>query len=215
MNAVLGVILASEKPNGRILPGDLNELYWSIVAIAVVGFALAKLAVPPIKKGLRDRTAKIEQELGAAEAAQAAALAEAERVRASVGDAEGDAAGHYRGGAGEFIHQRVGFADGGEAEMMKLMYPWSAAGGLGKGMPGATAGWAPGLSVKPQAPLGSNVQFQRPAAPQSGMSQAVNAVKGGVSAIEDVDKLRKMGKGAYDWIRDTIGEAKEIGRAHV
>ena len=92
MNAVLGVILASEKPNGRILPGDLNELYWSIVAIAVVGFALAKLAVPPIKKGLRDRTAKIEQELGAAEAAQAAALAEAERVRASVGDAEGDAA---------------------------------------------------------------------------------------------------------------------------
>ncbi len=88
---MLGALLASEKPNGAILPGDLNELHWSIVAIVVVFGLLAKLALPPIKKALRDRTAKIEQELGAADKAKADALAEAERVRASVGDAEADA----------------------------------------------------------------------------------------------------------------------------
>jgi len=91
MNGLLG-LLASEAPNGRILAGDLNELWWSIVAIVVVGAALGKLAMPPIKKGLRDRTAKIEQELGAADKARAEALAEAERIRASVGDADADAA---------------------------------------------------------------------------------------------------------------------------
>jgi F-type H+-transporting ATPase subunit b len=92
MNAIVGAILASEKPNGKMLPGDINEVYWSIVAFAVVGYLLFKFGLPPIKKGLAGRTAKIEQELGAADAARAAALADAERLRASVGDPEADAA---------------------------------------------------------------------------------------------------------------------------
>ncbi|MEZ5234652.1 MAG: F0F1 ATP synthase subunit B [Acidimicrobiia bacterium] len=87
---MIGTLLAAEGPNGKILPHDINELYWSIVAIAVVGFLLGKFAVPAIKKGLASRTAKIEQALGAADAAKAEALAQAERVRASVGDAEAD-----------------------------------------------------------------------------------------------------------------------------
>lgn len=91
MNAAL-MLLASEKPNGKLLPGDLNELWWSIVAIAVVGYLLGKLAVPALKKGLQARTTKIESDLGAADAARAAALAEADRIRASVGNADADAA---------------------------------------------------------------------------------------------------------------------------
>ena len=81
MIAMLGALLASEKPNGAILPGDLNELHWSIVAIVVIFGLLFKLALPPIKKALRDRTAKIEQELGAADSAKADALAEADAAR--------------------------------------------------------------------------------------------------------------------------------------
>lgn len=88
----LGALVAAESPNGKILPGDINELYWSIVAIAVVGFLLYKLAWPAITKMMAARTAKIENELGMADAARAEALAEAQRLQASVGDAEADAA---------------------------------------------------------------------------------------------------------------------------
>ncbi len=92
MTGVLGALLASEGSNGLFLPADVNELYWSIVAIVAVLGLLWKLALPPIKKGLRDRTAKIEQQLGAAAKAKADALLEAERLRGSVGDAVADAA---------------------------------------------------------------------------------------------------------------------------
>lgn len=89
--SLTGALLAAEGPNGRILPGDLNELWWSIVSIVVVGYLLGKFALPAIKKGLAARTAKIENELGAADAAQAEALAEAARLEATVGNADEDA----------------------------------------------------------------------------------------------------------------------------
>lgn len=91
---MIGILLAAEghAPNGKMLPHDLNELWWSIVAILVVGYLLGKFALPAIKKGLAGRSAKIEQALGAADAAKAEALAQADSIRASVGDAEGDSA---------------------------------------------------------------------------------------------------------------------------
>lgn len=90
---MIAILIAAEEhaPNGKMLPHDLNELWWSIVAIAVVGYLLGKFALPAIKKGLAARSAKIETALGAADAAKAEALAQAERVRASVGDADADA----------------------------------------------------------------------------------------------------------------------------
>ncbi len=88
----LAGLLAAEGPNKTILPGDINEFYWGTVSFLVVATLLYKLALPAILKGLRGRTEKIERELGVADAAKAAALAEAEQIRASVGNAEQDAA---------------------------------------------------------------------------------------------------------------------------
>jgi F-type H+-transporting ATPase subunit b len=75
-----------------MLPGDLNELWWAIVAFIVIVALLYKLAWPAIAKMMAARTTRIENELGVADAARAEALAEAERLQASVGDAEADAA---------------------------------------------------------------------------------------------------------------------------
>ena len=91
MSALQFGLLAAEKPNGNMLPGDINELYWAIVAFAVIVFVLGKFAFPAIKKMLASRADKIEQELGAADTAKAEALAEAQRLQATVGDAETEA----------------------------------------------------------------------------------------------------------------------------
>ena len=85
-------LLASEAPNSFLLPGDINEFYWGTVAFVVVFGLLGKFAVPVLRKGLQARSEKIAKELGAADAAKAEALAEAERIRASIGNAEADAA---------------------------------------------------------------------------------------------------------------------------
>lgn len=85
-------ILASEEPNGKMLPSDLNELWWAIVAFVVIAWLLGKFAYPAIQKMLAARSDKIETELGVADAAKADALAEAERLQASLGDADSDAA---------------------------------------------------------------------------------------------------------------------------
>lgn len=94
MTLGLATLLAAEDhhPNGKMLPGDLNELWWGIVAFVVIAALLYKLAFPAIKKAMAARTTRIENELGMADAARAEALAEAQRLQASVGDAETDAA---------------------------------------------------------------------------------------------------------------------------
>lgn len=91
MNLAAALLLAAEDPNGTMLPGDINELWWAIVAFLVIAALLYKLAYPPILKGLHSRTSKIESELGVAEAARAEALAEADAVRSSVADADAEA----------------------------------------------------------------------------------------------------------------------------
>jgi hypothetical protein len=97
---------------------------------------------------------------------------------------------------------RRGFADGGEAALMRKLYPWGAAGGLGGGTPGAGGAWSPGLTVKPQAPLGSGAQLKAPAPQPTGLSQTINAVERGLGAAENAEKLAKSGKKAYDWMKD-------------
>lgn len=103
----------------------------------------------------------------------------------------------------------LGFAAGGEVDMMKKMYPWGAAGGLGGGTPGASGGWTPGLTVKPQAPLGSGVQLKPPSARPTGLSQTMDAVKTGLSAAEDGKKLYKSGKEAFNWAKDGIDSIRD------
>ena len=104
---------------------------------------------------------------------------------------------------------RRGFADGGEAELMRKLYPWGAAGGLGGGTPGAGGAWSPGLTVKPQAPLGSGAQLKAPAPRATGLSQTVDAVKGGLGAVDDAKKLYKSGKEGYEWAKDAVGKVRD------
>jgi hypothetical protein len=103
----------------------------------------------------------------------------------------------------------LGFAAGGEVDMTKKMYPWGAAGGLGGGTPGASGGWTPGLTVKPQAPLGSGVQLKSPSARPTGLSQTMDAVKTGLSAVDDGKKLYKSGKEAFNWAKDGIDSIRD------
>ncbi len=68
-------LIGAEAPNGRHLPGDINEVYWgSIAFFVIVGVAIWK-AGPAIMQSMQDRTARIEAELADAKAARAEAEA--------------------------------------------------------------------------------------------------------------------------------------------
>ena len=85
-------ILAAEEPNGKFLPGDVNEFYWSSLAFLVVFAVMAWKLFPLAAKGLRAKADRVEDELAAAEKAQADADAEVETLMAKLGNAEADAA---------------------------------------------------------------------------------------------------------------------------
>jgi hypothetical protein len=104
---------------------------------------------------------------------------------------------------------RPAFAGGGEAEMLQKLFPWGASGSFGRGTPGAGGAWSPGLTVKPQAPLGSGVQLKAPAPRPSGLSQTVDTVKSGLGAVDDGKKLYKSGKEAYNWAKDAVGSIRD------
>jgi F-type H+-transporting ATPase subunit b len=66
-------LIAADKPNGRHIPGDPNEVYWGSVAFfIVVGLVIWKV-LPSIREQMAERTAKIEAELADAKAARAEA----------------------------------------------------------------------------------------------------------------------------------------------
>lgn len=92
MSFPLASLLAAEKPNSFMFPGDVNEMWWSIAAFVVVVVLLYRFAWPFIVKGFKGRTEKIELELGAAEAAKAEAAAAGSRVTAAVANADTEAA---------------------------------------------------------------------------------------------------------------------------
>ncbi len=68
------------------------EMLFGIPASLLVFFLLWKFAGPTIKKGMAARTAKVQAELDAGEAARVAADAEAAEIRAAKGDIAGERA---------------------------------------------------------------------------------------------------------------------------
>lgn len=68
------------------------EMLFGIPASVIVFFLLWKFAGPVVKKGMASRTAKVQAELDAGEAARVDADAEAAKIRAAKGDIEGERA---------------------------------------------------------------------------------------------------------------------------
>jgi F-type H+-transporting ATPase subunit b len=68
------------------------EMLFGIPASVLVFFLLWKFAGPPVKKGMAARTAKIQAELDAGEAARVDAEAEAAQIRQAKGDIAGERA---------------------------------------------------------------------------------------------------------------------------
>jgi F-type H+-transporting ATPase subunit b len=68
------------------------EILFGVPASLLVFFLLWKFAGPPVKKGMAARTAKIQAELDAGEAARVAADAEAAQIRHAKGDIAGERA---------------------------------------------------------------------------------------------------------------------------
>lgn len=69
----------------------LPELIWGGIAFLIVLFVLMKFAFPALKKGLKDRSEKIQGDLDAASRAREDAEAEAAQYRSQIGDARSEA----------------------------------------------------------------------------------------------------------------------------
>jgi F-type H+-transporting ATPase subunit b len=61
-----------EKPKNPILP-ETNELIWGALAFLILFVLLAKLAFPPVKKAMNDRTERIRNDISRADEAKAEA----------------------------------------------------------------------------------------------------------------------------------------------
>lgn len=66
-------LIAADKPNGRHIPGDVNEVYWGSIAFFIVVGLIVWKVLPSIREQMADRTARIEAELADAKAARAEA----------------------------------------------------------------------------------------------------------------------------------------------
>jgi F-type H+-transporting ATPase subunit b len=86
------VLLAAEDPSQSIHPifPELKEIIWGGLAFLIIAGLLVKLAGPSIKKALADRTARIQAELDAAQAARTAAETEAQQIRTALGDIQSE-----------------------------------------------------------------------------------------------------------------------------
>lgn len=84
-------LLAAEGPNGRFLPSDIKEFWWSSAAFAVVlGLMIWKL-LPVIKGAMSARSDRIREELVEAERAKVEAESELSSLRSKLGDADAEA----------------------------------------------------------------------------------------------------------------------------
>jgi F-type H+-transporting ATPase subunit b len=79
-----------EAPN--VLLPEINEVIWGAVGFLVVLFFMLKFGFPAAKKGMNDRTAKIQADLDAAEQAKADAEAVRSDYQSKVADAKAEAA---------------------------------------------------------------------------------------------------------------------------
>lgn len=84
-------LLAAEGPNGRFLPSDIKEFWWSAAAFGVVfGLMLWKL-LPVIKDAMAARSDRIREEIVDAERAKVEAESELSALRSKLGDADAEA----------------------------------------------------------------------------------------------------------------------------
>jgi len=71
------ILLAAEsgthKPNGNILPADINEVIWATIALVIILAVLAWKGLPAAKNMAAARTARLEKELADAAAEREAA----------------------------------------------------------------------------------------------------------------------------------------------
>jgi F-type H+-transporting ATPase subunit b len=79
-----------ESPS-PILPAT-NELIWGAISFTVLFLLLAKFGFPAIKKGMADRTARIQADVDAAEAAKAEVTSKAAEYDAKLAEARSEAA---------------------------------------------------------------------------------------------------------------------------
>lgn len=84
-------IFAAEGPNGNWIPGDPNEFYWGSVAFLIILAVFIMKGLPAIKAAMKATTAKVEEELAAAEQAKADAEAELASLTSSLGDSGAEA----------------------------------------------------------------------------------------------------------------------------
>lgn len=83
---------AAEGPNGRFLPSDVKEFWWSTAAfLIVVAIMLIKL-LPLMRQAMADRSERIQEEIVQAERAKVDAESELSSLRSKLGDADAEAA---------------------------------------------------------------------------------------------------------------------------
>jgi F-type H+-transporting ATPase subunit b len=85
-------LIAAEGPNGRFLPADIKEFWWSTAAFLVVLTLIIWKLLPLIKKAMSDRSDRIRDGLVEAERARVGAEAELSALRSKLGDADAEAA---------------------------------------------------------------------------------------------------------------------------
>jgi F-type H+-transporting ATPase subunit b len=85
-------LIAAEGPNGRFLPSDIKEFWWSTAAFLIVMSLIIWKLLPMIKKAMSDRSDRIRDGLVEAERARIDAEAELSALRSKLGDADAEAA---------------------------------------------------------------------------------------------------------------------------
>jgi len=84
-------LIAAEGPNGRFLPSDIKEFWWSAAAFAVVLSLIIWKLLPVITKAMADRSNTIRDGLVEAERARVDAESELSALRTKLGDADAEA----------------------------------------------------------------------------------------------------------------------------
>ena len=80
-------VIAAEGPNGKFIPSDAKEMYWAILAFAVIFFFFLRKGLPAIKEALNKGQAAAIADATAAETAIAESRAKIAEATAELGDA--------------------------------------------------------------------------------------------------------------------------------
>ncbi len=84
-----GKVIDDARSLHWLWPADA-EIIWGTIASLTIFYLLFKFAGPPIRKGLADRSERIQNELDESAAARAEAEAEAAQIRQAAGDIDAE-----------------------------------------------------------------------------------------------------------------------------